>query len=97
MNLDFNQNNKCALKLHYCNIIAKRISCGHYVCRKCVPPSWSTNNYRFECKICKEINKHDLRRVFDTNRLNEAILENSNQISISTNNEFNQLLKRLSG
>ena len=33
------------------------LSCGHYVCKKCIP---ANNNYQFKCPKCSETNKYDL-------------------------------------
>ena len=33
------------------------LSCGHYVCKKCIP---ANNNYQFECSKCKKINQTNL-------------------------------------
>lgn len=37
--------------------VALPLSCGHLVCKKCVPPN---NAYQFKCLKCNEINKLDL-------------------------------------
>ena len=91
------QNDKCALKLHYCTINAKKLSCGHYICKRCEPPSWSTNHYRFMCKICHEINKYDLRIIFEIDKLKETSPDDLYQSIFLTNNDFQQLFKRFSG
>ena len=37
--------------------VALPLSCGHFVCKKCIPEN---NNYQFNCPKCNTTNQYDL-------------------------------------
>jgi hypothetical protein len=88
---------KCSINSHFCDTITKKLSCGHYICKKCVPSSWSTNNHRIECRFCKEINRFDLRNVPDTIDLKENFIKYTDEIARCTKRDLNQLSLRING
>ena len=61
---------KCAFNnLHFCDKTTKKLSCGHFICKNCIPPSWLAHDAKLICKICNETNLFDLDQVIEINNL----------------------------
>ena len=48
------------------------LSCGHYVCKKCIP---SENHFAFKCLKCGEVNSTNLSKCKESNLIG-LIIEN---------------------
>ena len=50
---------KCAVKSReeHIAINALSLTCGHHICKKCIP---NNNNYQFKCNRCQKTNKVNL-------------------------------------
>ena len=65
------------------------LTCGHHVCKKCVPPN---RNYQFKCLKCDRINQFDLTKCHESDivqfHLKHYLVDLSKHIDEQIENEI---------
>jgi len=69
------------------------LSCGHHICKKCIPMN-KTNNYEIKCLKCGKINNHDLSKCDEVEMVKELLESNIETFWDATCNSLNEEMKK---
>jgi hypothetical protein len=71
-----------------------KLTCGHHVCKSCIPLNGLLHK---KCKICKKRYKIDLRLVNPTTKINDLINDNFDVLFDETQNIFSSFFVKIKG